>query len=161
MKPGARPKPTKQKQLEGNPGRRPLPENEAKPTPGAPVVPEWLSDLGRKVWDTEAPELAKIGLLTQADGIAFGLFCESMANYITDAKELRGEKRVAVSEKGSAYQHPLVGMCNKSWDQILKMCREFGVTPASRSQVTAVDVPKEADGKDRYFAGPKLHKAGA
>ena len=40
---GRPPKPTYLKVLEGNPGKRPLNENEPKPKPSAPKCPAWLS----------------------------------------------------------------------------------------------------------------------
>ena len=45
-----RPKPTKQKELEGNPGHRPLPEDEWKPDTTLPDKPEGLGLLGDRLW---------------------------------------------------------------------------------------------------------------
>ena len=39
---GRKPKPTALKVLEGNPGKRPLNENEPKPERKAPECPSWL-----------------------------------------------------------------------------------------------------------------------
>ena len=39
---GRKPKPTALKVLEGNPGKRPLNENEPKPENKAPRCPSWL-----------------------------------------------------------------------------------------------------------------------
>ena len=151
MRPGSRPKPTAMKRRAGNPGKRPLNESEPEPKPGEPERPQWLSEVGQTVWDAEAAELASIGVLTQADGIAFGLLCEAMANYIEDVQAVRDDGKVATSEKGSVYQHPRVGMRNKSWEQVMRACREFGLTPSSRSQVTATKPQQRPEGKGRFF----------
>jgi len=63
-KPGTKPKPTALKVLEGNPGKRPLNENEPKPEPKAPVCPKWLDNYAHKVWERLAPVLKQMGLLS-------------------------------------------------------------------------------------------------
>ena len=47
---GRKPTPTAIKDLEGNPGKRKLNENEPKPEKKAPACPKWLSKDARKEW---------------------------------------------------------------------------------------------------------------
>ena len=47
---GRKPKPTAMKELEGNPGRRQLNENEPRPERRAPRCPSWLEDEAKKEW---------------------------------------------------------------------------------------------------------------
>ena len=55
-----KPKPTKLKILEGNPGRRPLNESEPLPQSIAPECPDWLLDEAKKEWN-------RLALLNQKD----------------------------------------------------------------------------------------------
>ena len=47
---GRKPKPTALKELEGNPGKRPLNDREPKPEKKAPPCPKWLNDDAKKEW---------------------------------------------------------------------------------------------------------------
>lgn len=77
-----RPKPTPFKVLEGNRGKRPLNEDEPKPRPQAPVMPEWLDAMGVYVWKKLAPVLERNGLLTEIDGDQFANLCQAQGRLI-------------------------------------------------------------------------------
>lgn len=62
---GRPPKPTAVKELEGNPGKRPLNKNEPKPKQIAPKCPSWLEPDAKKEWRRLSKELETMGLLTQ------------------------------------------------------------------------------------------------
>ena len=68
---GRPPKPTAIKELEGNPGKRPLNKNEPKPKAKAPKCPPWLESDAKKEWRRLSKELEAMGLLTQVDMAAF------------------------------------------------------------------------------------------
>jgi P27 family predicted phage terminase small subunit len=155
---GRRPKPTVLKRLEGNPGKRPLPRNEAKP----PVVrtldaPRTLDAVGRQEWRRLAPQLQMLGLLTEIDRSALELCCE----IYSELRQLRAQRRrwlrdtvkrdevrrvdAALDRKSGLYRQYLV---------------EFGLTPSSRTRVETDEVPAPAvvqptgtDGKNpgRFF----------
>ena len=59
---GRKPKPTEMKRAQGNPGRRPLNNNEPKPT-GIPQCPSHLNEVAKREWRRIAPELIALGLL--------------------------------------------------------------------------------------------------
>ena len=47
---GRKPKPTLMKQLNGNPGKRPLNDREPVPPAGTPTPPDYLDDVARQEW---------------------------------------------------------------------------------------------------------------
>lgn len=47
---GRKPKPIAIKELEGNPGKRPLNDAEPKPVRKAPPCPKWLEPEAKKEW---------------------------------------------------------------------------------------------------------------
>ena len=67
---GGPPKPVAIRELEGNPGKRPIPKV-PEPTGAAPERPDWLSADAARAWDENATELENLGLLTGLDGAAF------------------------------------------------------------------------------------------
>lgn len=60
---GRKPKPTALKILEGNPGKRPINENEPIPPKGTVKCPTWLEPEAKKEWKRLAPSLEAMGVL--------------------------------------------------------------------------------------------------
>jgi P27 family predicted phage terminase small subunit len=150
---GRRPKSAAKKKLHGNPGRRPLPGNELKPERGIPEPPEWLSDVALGHWQTLAPELDAAGVLTVADGHALALLCEAHADWraACEAIELHGETytRTTAAGKSTVVARPEVAMRSDAWSRMKSMLAEFGLTPTSRSRVSAI--PKRKGGRLERF----------
>lgn len=148
---GPRPQPTQLRVLNGNPGKRPLPESEPEPQSLAivPDPPDWLGDIARQVWIDDAPRLRAIGLLTELDLRAFALYCEAWQELFDAKKQIDESGLIATSEKGGEYQHPAVGIKNKAIERIRRLGAEFGMTPSSRTGIT---VNKEtASPKSKHF----------
>lgn len=78
---GRKPKPTALKILEGNPGKRPLNENEPIPPKGNIKCPTWLLPEAKKEWKRLAPSLEAMGVLTMADLTAFEGYCQAYARW--------------------------------------------------------------------------------
>lgn len=150
---GRKPKPTALKLLTGNPGKRPLPENEPKPPPVAPRCPHWLHKEAKKEWKRIAPILEQLGLLTQADMAALAGYCQSWAQF-REATEFIHKNGHAYpiwerSEDGSVkrdeagkpilrymQQWPQVSIANQALKQIRSFCSEFGLTPSARGRIS-------------------------
>jgi len=147
-----KPKPTKLKILEGNPGKRPLNLNEPQPKQIIPKCPDWLMDDAKKEWKRIAPELANLGLLTRVDMAAFAGYCQSFAKW-KKAEEF-------IKKHGTTYkiprydsdgkvisiymaQFPEVAIANNSLNQIRAFCGEFGLTPSSRGRISLPNTNEE------------------
>lgn len=142
---GFPPKPTAIKKLEGNPGRRPLPENEPEPPAiYAPVKPPtWLRGKGKQVWNTICPMLISVRVLTEADLLALSRYCDLFEEFFTVRKHVKkhgttypimdGEGRlVKVAEFPQFKQYRTLNR------DLLRMEQEFGLTPAARTRVRAL-----------------------
>ena len=135
--PGGRPRtPTQLKILRGNPGHRPLPENEPLPKEGIPQRPTWLASEAKREWKRIVPELRAVGLLTLVDRAALAAYCQSWARWRA-AEE-------AISEHGSTMevgpthylqQRPEVSISQKERAIMKSFLTEFGLTPASRTRI--------------------------
>ena len=138
---GRKPKPTNLRILQGNPGKRPLPENEPKPTLLAPERPSWLVGEARREWERVVPELEKLGLLTVVDGAALAAYCQAYATMVQAEKELRAHLRqhkkltvTYVNKAGADNEvpHPAIKIARDAATTMKAFMTEFGLTPASR-----------------------------
>ena len=152
---GRKPTPTKLKILHGNPGRKPINQNEPKPKDGLPTAPRHLSAGAKKAWKKLRPELEACGIATQVDTVAFEMLCTAYADYLEACKKVNEFGAIWI-EKGEsqipkfAYS-PYWSVMNREWKKIQTMLVEFGMTPSSRSKVTAVPKSGENSAEDRYF----------
>lgn len=130
-------KPTKLNKLQGNPGRRPLNQREPQPSPleRKPTAPRWLSHAAKLQWKRLVTPLYECGLLTQVDQLALAMLCEAYATYQDARLLVEQEGMIAISEKGSPYLHPAVGIMNSSRRELLTWAREFGMTPSARTRI--------------------------
>lgn len=112
-----------------------------------PPCPKWVSEEAAKHWDEIGNVLYGMGLMSVAYTLALSLLVESLADYIKRAEQCRTCEEVVYTEKG-AFANPIFGMKDKAWDRVLKIAQQFGLTPATISQVT-IDKPKESE-KSEY-----------
>src|SRR3990167_9530086 len=79
---GRKPKPTRLKVLEGNPGKRPLPADEPEPRMLSIECPEMLQGEARVEWERLAPELSALGLLTTVDRAGLVAYCQAWGRLV-------------------------------------------------------------------------------
>ena len=65
--------------LTGNPGKRPLNEDEPKPEAAISDCPPELSPSARKEWDRLSAELGALRMLTNLDRAALAAYCTAYA----------------------------------------------------------------------------------
>jgi P27 family predicted phage terminase small subunit len=148
---GAKPKPTHLKLLRGNPGKRALPKDEPQPDHGADM-PEWLSPEAAAHWPVVAKQLESAGVLTNMDGIALALYCESFARWRHAQEQIAQFGPVVKTPQGFPVQSPFLSIANKSWEQMTKLLIEFGMTPSSRTRVKVAKKPDDGNEKFKEFA---------
>ncbi len=123
---GRKPKPTRLKVIEGNRGKRPLPEEpEPSPVQEVPQPPDWLLAEGKREWRRLAEELGQVGLLTRVDLSMLAVWCQVWARYHQAETHGKGASASLIA-------------------QLRHVAAEFGLTPASRPRLVR---PKE-DGRD-------------
>lgn len=148
---GRKPKPTKLKLLQGNPGGRPL--NPAEPVAQVPAKipapPAALSPNAKKHWKACMVHLHAARVYTVMDELAMIMFSEAFAEWVEARKKLEREGSVVYSPNGYPQVSPYVTISNKAWDKMYKMLTEFGMTPASRTKVKSVK-PEGSDGDEGF-----------
>ncbi len=135
-----RPKPTKLKILEGNPGKRPLPTDEPQPQ-GVPECPASLDAVARAEWHRIAPELIRLGLLTAVDQETFACYCEAVSMLKAARREMK--RRGVLS--------PARLVADAMLRQVRALGTEFGLTPSARSRMHVPGAQAEVDEFERFL----------
>ena len=153
---GRKPKPTSLKLLQGNPGKRPMNEYEAKPEPRLPTPPVHLSKEARKEWRRSGAFLLQLGLISDLDRAAFAAYCTAYGRWIEAEEALRTYGVMIKSPNGFPMQSPYLSVANKAMEQMRSLLSEFGVSPATRTRVSAIPAPHDPDEFERLFGDKHL-----
>jgi phage terminase small subunit len=87
-----RPKPVRLRLIQGNPGKRRLPkEPQPEIAKTCPEPPLFVTGEAADEWKRLAPELFRLGLLTQVDLGAFAIYCTTFARWKLAEKLLEGQ----------------------------------------------------------------------
>jgi P27 family predicted phage terminase small subunit len=145
---GPAPRPTRLRILEGNPSKRPLNRAEPKPRVKAPQCPDHLDDLAKAEWKRLVRIIRHMKLLTEADYIALSNLCQAYSRMVKAERKLAEAGLLYKTQSGYVQQSPLLSIINSSVETITKLCREFGLTPSSRSriQLSSSETSQQDDG---------------
>jgi P27 family predicted phage terminase small subunit len=150
---GRKPKSSKLRVLEGNRGKRRLPN---EPEPSRPVetvdCPALLSDAARAEWTRLCDDMRTKGVLTSWDRAAMAAYCQSYADWL-DAQEKVNQigQVVKAPRTGVPMQNPYLSVARGAKADMLRIAAELGLTPVARARLgtaeerpeTAGDVPAE------------------
>ena len=148
---GPKPTPTATLRLRGS-WRADARKSEPKPKLGAPPMPSWLSREAKAEWKRVVPELERLGLLSQLDRAALALYAQAYGRWAEAEKELVVHGLIVKTKSGMLIQNPYLWIANRAAKQMSEMLAEFGMSPSSRTRVTATK-PTDADNaKMRFFS---------
>jgi len=149
---GRKPKPTVLKLLDGNPGKRPLNDQEPHPAQGIPNRPDWLDAEAQAEWDRVTAELSEMGLLTLADRAALAAYCTAWSRWVdAEAMVKKFGTIVKSPEKGFPMKSPYLSIADQALETMRKLMVEFGLTPSSRSRIRVSPGGDEVDELDRFL----------
>lgn len=153
---GRKPRPTELKILAG---AQPCRINAEAPQLAAarPEPPEHLDDLARAAWAQLCEHLSALRVLTLADAAALEIYCtvysrwraalDSLARLgpTIDTTVIRlpdpdgGKDRLIPNPKGCVKSNPAIGVASTCEATMARLLASFGLTPADRSRVKALD----------------------
>lgn len=136
---GRKPTPTAIKELEGNPGKRPLNKSEPKPTKKAPACPKWLEPEAKKEWRRLAKQMEQLGILTEVDMAAFAGYCQAYARWKEAEEFITQHGTIVKTPSGYWQQVPQVSIAQTYLKIMNRFAEQFGLTPSSRSRIIAED----------------------
>jgi len=145
-------KPTKQKSLEGNPGKRSLAssENLSLPNPEPPKCPAWLDREAKREWRRVLPDLIQRGNLAKTDRNILAGYCSAYSRWRRAEKALQDTLTQEARHGESA--RPEVHIAKDALTQMTALAKELGLTPLSRARMSGNsrdDEPKDAI--DKYL----------
>ncbi len=155
-------KPTRIKELEGNPGKRPL--NKFEPQfeipAGLPAPPDFLDEDGLREWARAGKLLIEAKVLTEGDLSALAAYCAIYSRWAEAERKVRRMGSVVNlskdKEKPFPALNPWLSVANTCLKQMRAYLAELGLTPSSRSKIIAGEGPKPIDHAekqkaDKYF----------
>jgi len=150
---GPAPKPTVLKRLAGNPGKRALNRREPQPKAGGGLLepPQHLNEVARAEWRRVAPELVRLGLLTDIDHTALEAYCASYARWLQAEAILSKAGLTFTTSEGYIQQRPEVIIARNSLQLIKVFCAEFGMTPSARARMVIPEPPPPEDPFEKFL----------
>jgi P27 family predicted phage terminase small subunit len=147
-------KPIELKILEGNPGKRKIPENTPKAPADMPEPPKHLDKYALEEWERIAEGLNSMGILSSIDQAALAAYCGAYGRWRAAEEELeklRNEKGslnalILKTVSGNYIQQPLIGIANKAAGDMVRFAAEFGMTPAARARL-GLDASRQSKSK--------------
>ena len=144
--------PTKLKILRGTDQPCRMIENEPDPSEEGIEMPKSLTGDAKKCWLRTLPLLQAVRVMTVNDVDALKTYCLHMANMEQAFK--------MINKHGAVTECPETGLPLKRspWFEVMKdssthitvFLREFGMTPASRTKVSAIGKQKKSDGFNSF-----------
>ncbi len=172
---GRKPKSKAQRELEGNPGRKPINENEPKVEPAEVEPPDTLGPDAKEEWDRILPLLFAARIMTKLDRALLTAYCEAWGGYLKACREVARVGDVIPSHvtcpackakdpectrckgrgwvAGNLYQSPHTNVRAMYYKQMTACAAELGMSPISRTRihVTPDSASGKATGADQYF----------
>jgi P27 family predicted phage terminase small subunit len=137
---GRKPTPSANRALAGNPGKRPMNEDEPRPPELADdddAVPIELdgNTLALAEWRRLMPMLRRCRQITEADRGALLALCLEWSRYIHATQQIATLGLVVKAPSGYPIQNPYLPIATKALAGCNKLWPELGLTPSSRSRV--------------------------
>jgi P27 family predicted phage terminase small subunit len=82
-------------------------------------------------------ELSKLRTLTQLDRAALASYCGAYALWAEATEAIQKYGTMVKSPSGYPIQSPYVAIANRQAELMMRIASEFGLTPASRSRISA------------------------
>ena len=133
---GRKPKPTAVLKLQGNFRADRHQDGEPEPPLAIPEPPKSLKGEALAEWDRITKLLADAHCIAELDRSALAAYCTEWARYVNANNKLRlANTLLAESTKGTKMPHPLLRVSDRALANMLRICQEFGLTPASRTRL--------------------------
>ena len=107
-----------------------------------PIVPEWLSEIGKSEFKKVTTQLFNLGMLysvglklveAYSNEISLYLECEMKLRTISRIDEFESSEGIVLRRQAS----PLLKIKNDALNNSLKLATQFGLTPVARASIAA------------------------
>jgi P27 family predicted phage terminase small subunit len=117
------------------------------PTPrgGKAEPPPHLEGVALAEWERIVAEVEATRVMTPADATALAIYAVCFARWLDALREIQSSGLVVVSDTGVAKANPAVAIASKCEARMQSVLSSFGLDPSSRSRVSPIEDPAEAD----------------
>jgi len=125
---------------------------------GIPRRAVGLSSQAGRVWESLAPKLHDLGLLSEIDQSTFAVYCQAYADWLEVTRILNklGVGRwYTETESGYRQVIPEVAVRDKAYQVMQRIGTRFGLDPSSRSGIATDGRQKAANATEEFLFGPK------
>ena len=129
------PKPQNLKRLQGTYTKARDTGTEAAVQNTKPTCPSWLPKEAKAEWRRIANALHDAGLLKGIDRAALAAYCNAWARWREAELLVQADGLLSETSNGTIIQAPAVGVANVAMRDMLKILKEFGMTPSSRARL--------------------------
>ncbi len=161
---GRKPKPVELKILQGNPGKRPIPNDIPQPEKlyTAPEAPAWLDDYAKEIWNDLALKLTKAGILSELDINVLAYYCSAASICIMARKRIEDKTLIMTfkNEDGTlkhAQKSPFITVYREALDDVIRLGAQLGLSPSERVRLRGIG-KKETDEFDEFLKTGKAAK---
>jgi P27 family predicted phage terminase small subunit len=134
---GRRPVPSALKVLRGTDQRCRMSPTEPQPERGMPEPPPELDRTQRREWRQVAARLDSIGVLTVADGGLLANLVIASVRVRRATRHVNREGAVVAGTDGVLRRNPWAAELHAAQDLYRRLSVEFGLTPSSRTNISA------------------------
>jgi P27 family predicted phage terminase small subunit len=154
---GRRQEPTEEHILNGTfrADRHSDPATEAKPPEGRPKTPDNMPENVRVIWEEILQQLEEMGILSPIYGIPLTRYCYMVSRW-RDVVQWIEENGVTVEGQHGPKTAPQVAIERNLCSELVKLEKEFGLTPATRSGLKIFNPKPEK----KAVASRRDHKRG-
>lgn len=133
--PAGRPrKPAALRIIEGNRGKRDIPD-EVQIDDEMPDCPAHLTGLARSQWKVLAPKLHGAGLLQSVDADALAAYCIAYQQWRDATTIIKREGMTFLTIRGVRGIHPAVKIQQKALSLMQQLMSQFGLSPKARANL--------------------------
>jgi P27 family predicted phage terminase small subunit len=102
-----------------------------------PEAPNHLDEIAKEEWARVAEPLYRQGILTEVDVAVLAVYCQTWARWVHAENALAASGLLVKQRNGNLAQSPLLRISNRAMADMSRAAAEFGMTPSSRSRVSA------------------------
>ena len=100
-----------------------------------PKCPDHLHGLQRDCWDEVARILVVKNVYDEDCRQMLAAYCVQYARFLAADEQVQQQGMFVKSKRGSGKYNPYVGLSNTSYDRMVRLASELGLTPVSRKRV--------------------------
>lgn len=125
--------------------------NEPKAPVSVPKCPKGMADDRRALWRSYGKTLASMGVLTENDATALLLLVNAHSDYVSLDNEVQTRGILLQGRCGEMVKNPAITLRAEAWKRLLRICQEFGLTPAARTRVSSIAASEDTSDLSEFM----------